>query len=64
HDDTPARSARPAMTTIHVDRAQWGQVAAECLLHILGGRPSRGSRLLLPVRLIERESTGPAAGQR
>jgi DNA-binding LacI/PurR family transcriptional regulator len=50
----------PQLTTVKVDRVAWGTRALERLLRILdGGRPSEPDRLLLPVHLNIRESTGP-----
>lgn len=60
HDDRSARTANPPMTTVHTDRALWGELATNMLLHNLEGEPIRGTRLLTPVKLIIRGSTGPA----
>jgi LacI family transcriptional regulator len=60
HDDPDARHAQPAMTTVRVDRVRWGEAAADRLLRAIGGEALPGSRLLLPVELIVRASTGPA----
>ena len=57
HDDDVARFSIPPITTIRVRRAQWGEVAAETLLREREPQPTRGTHTLIPVRLIEREST-------
>jgi DNA-binding LacI/PurR family transcriptional regulator len=55
-----ATAMSPQLTTVKVDRVAWGTRALERLLRILdGGRPSEPDRLLLPVHLNIRESTGP-----
>ncbi len=59
HDDDVARFAIPPVTTIHVRRAQWGEVAVELLLRLRDPGTIRGTHTLIPVRLIERESTAP-----
>lgn len=59
HDDDVARFAIPPVTTIHVRRAQWGEAAVDLLLRLLEPGAIRGTHTLLPVHLIERESTAP-----
>lgn len=59
HDDDVARSSVPPLTTIRVRRSQWGEVAAEILLRLREPQPTRGTHTLIPVHLVERESTGP-----
>jgi DNA-binding LacI/PurR family transcriptional regulator len=58
HDDDAA-FAYPPLTTVRVNRFEWGVVAVEQLMQVVAGGPSRTSRLLLPVQLIIRESTAP-----
>lgn len=60
HDDPEARHAHPPMTTVRVDRNLWGQLATDILVATIAGEPLRGSRLLTPVELVVRASTGPA----
>jgi LacI family transcriptional regulator len=58
-DDLPLSAFLvPSLTTIHVPFAETGARAATVLLDIVGGREAP-HRELLPVHLVERESTGP-----
>ncbi len=59
HDDDVARFSIPPITTIRVRRSQWGEVAAEVLLRLREPQPTRGTHTLIPVQLVERESTAP-----
>jgi len=45
------------MTTIHQDPFEIGVVAAGCLLDLIKGRRPESSPILMPVRLVIREST-------
>lgn len=63
HDDHNARYLHPPLTSVHVDRTVWGEVATEQLLQLIGGAIMRPTRTLLPVELIIRASTGPAPVQ-
>jgi LacI family transcriptional regulator len=47
----------PELTTIDQNIAEKGEIATTTLLKILGGDSLRGTRLILPVQLIERETT-------
>lgn len=58
HDDDAA-FAYPPMTSVHVNRYDWGFAAVEKLMRTIRGEQQRESRLLLPVELIVRASTGP-----
>lgn len=58
-DDPVALTASPQLTTVHVDRLAWGERAVERLVAMSSGHPMEGDRLLLPVDLIVRDSTGP-----
>lgn len=62
HDDANAPYAQPPLTTVRVDRALWGRMAAERLLALIGGEPMQGTRTLLPVELVVRGSTARAPG--
>lgn len=57
HNDRIAQIAHPQLTTVAVDRLGWGRHAAATLFRMLAGEDLRGTRLLLPVKLIVRGST-------
>lgn len=58
-----ATAMNPQLTTVRVDRVAWGTRALERLLRILdGSNPSEPERLLMPVELHIRASTGPVVG--
>lgn len=60
-DDNPITLATsPQLTTIRVDRVSWGARAVGRLIDSLEGAPLAADRLLMPVQLIERSSTGSA----
>lgn len=60
YDDVDlARFVTPALTTIHQPKLRLGEIAMQMLLDILDGRPVQDQ--FLPVDLVVRESTGPAA---
>jgi LacI family transcriptional regulator len=59
-DDPVAMATSPQLTSIRIDRISWGERAVERIVAISNGHPMEGDRLLLPVELIVRESTGPA----
>lgn len=59
HDDQDARLASPPLTTVRVDRSEWGATAVHRLLALIDQNGSVADRTLLPVKLIVRESTGP-----
>jgi LacI family transcriptional regulator len=46
----------PRLTTIHQDAEEKGVIAAEMLIAQLKGKPIREKNIILPVRLVERES--------
>jgi DNA-binding LacI/PurR family transcriptional regulator len=59
-DDIPlAREVRPALTTVRIDMAALGRQAAEVLLQAIAGRSPESSRLVLPTRLVVRDSAAP-----
>lgn len=61
-DDNPvAQATSPQLTTLRVDRISWGARAVERLIESLEGRPLASDRLLMPVELIVRKSTGPVS---
>lgn len=57
-DSHIARAMSPPLTTVSVDRVEWGAMAFYRLLRLLDGEKSfAGDRLLLPVTVQVREST-------
>jgi LacI family transcriptional regulator len=57
-DDIPISSyMNPSVTTIRVDKTNWGHLAATTLIDMIENR-SPGRQIKLPVRLIVRGSTG------
>lgn len=63
-DDAPiARAMSPRLTTVSVDRVEWGAMAFYRLLRLLDGERSfAGDRLLLPVTIQVRDSTSSPQG--
>lgn len=62
HDDPDAQMASPQLTTIRVDRLEWGAAAVRRMLTALDDGATTADRLLLPTMLIIRDSTStPAA---
>lgn len=62
HDDPDAQMASPQLTTIRVDRLEWGAAAVRRMLTALEDGTTTADRLLLPTMLIVRDSTStPAA---
>lgn len=62
-DDQPAVAAHPFLTTVHFPGEEIGARAAQELDSAFARRPDAPARrIVLPVRLIERETTGPAPG--
>lgn len=64
HDDWNARHLDPPLTTVRVDRIAWGKVAAIQLFATLNGQPLEGTRTLLPVEVVTRNSTGPVSTEK
>ena len=63
-DDLPlSRFIAPSLTTIRIPFTETGARAATVLLDRIGGQDT-ARRELLPVHLVERESTGPPPGGR
>ncbi|MDZ7314820.1 MAG: LacI family transcriptional regulator [candidate division KSB1 bacterium] len=50
-------TARPTLTTIHVPKEEMGAAAVRHLVDLIRGEQSLGMRIIMPVRLIPREST-------
>jgi DNA-binding LacI/PurR family transcriptional regulator len=63
YDDVDlARYVTPPLTTVHQPKLRLGRIAMQMLLDLLDDRPVANQ--LLPVELVVRESSGPAAAQR
>jgi len=61
YDDNPiATATTPHLTSIRVDRIAWGARAIHRLIDTIEGQAQGAERLLMPVQLIVRDSTGPA----
>lgn len=57
------QATSPRLTSVAVDRVEWGTRAFDRLLRLLDGEKSfAGDRLQLPVTIKVRESTAPVAG--
>ncbi len=50
-------TARPTLTTVHVPKEEMGAAAVRHLVDVLQGHQSKGVKIIMPVRLIAREST-------
>jgi LacI family transcriptional regulator len=46
----------PRLTTIHQDVQEKGKIAAESLIRVIEGAPNIENNIILPVRLVERQS--------
>ena len=51
-----SRMTNPMLTTIHQDADEKGRLAARCMIGLLEGTEPEKSQIILPVRLIERDS--------
>jgi LacI family transcriptional regulator len=60
HDDPDAQLAHPQLTTVRVDRTEWGAAAVRRMLEALDEPTPAADRLLLPTQLVLRDSTAPA----
>jgi LacI family transcriptional regulator len=59
HDDPFATAVTPQLTTVRVDRTMWGNRAVKRVIAAERGEIMQADRLLLPVELVVRDSTGP-----
>lgn len=60
-DDVPESSSfLPPLTTVHQDFAEVGRRCVEGVLRQIRGRSSERGTILVPTRLVVRQSTGPA----
>lgn len=55
-DNHYAQLVRPALTTVHQDVAQKGEIAVEKLLALIQGETIEESKIILPVKLVIRDS--------
>jgi LacI family transcriptional regulator len=59
-DDVPLAAAlRPALTTVRIDTEELGRRGAQMLLQIVAGTQLEPPRVILPTRLVVRESAAP-----
>lgn len=56
-DVETAITARPTLTTLHVPKEEMGALAVRLLANIINGTASKGTKIVVPVGLICREST-------
>ncbi|MBA2680752.1 MAG: LacI family DNA-binding transcriptional regulator [Ktedonobacteraceae bacterium] len=59
-DITLAAYTVPALTTVHLPFYETGEMAVQLLLDIITKRTTNPKKILLPVHLVQRASTGPA----
>jgi DNA-binding LacI/PurR family transcriptional regulator len=64
HDDPFATAVTPQLTTVRVDRTMWGDRAVKRVIAAERGETMQADRLLLPVELVVRDSTGPVSETR
>ncbi len=57
-DVETAITARPTLTTVQVPKEEMGTLAVRHLVNIINGTASKGTKMIIPVKLICRESTG------
>lgn len=59
YDDTRmVRRSYPAITSVRQDKDQIGESAAELLLDLIEGRPIQDKKIIVPVELVRRRTTG------
>ena len=59
-DDIPlAAAVRPALTTVRIETEALGRRATEMLLHIIADSPPDPDHVVLPTRLVIRDSAAP-----
>ncbi len=58
-DDTEAAAlVTPPLTTVHVDKVELGAVALRCVVELAEAKRKRCHKILIPTRLVIRESSG------
>ncbi len=60
-DILPAEYSTPPLTTVEVDKIRMGQLAAERLIKIMKGQDRAVCEIIVPTKLIVRESSSPPA---
>lgn len=55
-DSITGRLARPALTTVHQDISYKGEIATKTLLGMIRGERPKGNEIILPTRLVIRQS--------
>lgn len=59
YDDTPmVRRSHPGITSVRQDKDQIGESAAQLLLDLIEGRPVQDKKIVVPVELVRRRTTG------
>jgi LacI family transcriptional regulator len=58
-NDVPAASVPPGLTTVRQPVEQVGRMAADMLFRLMEGAPATDCRIVLPVELVVRGTTGP-----
>ena len=59
YDDTPmVRRSHPGITSVRQDNDQIGESAAKLLLDMIEGRPIQEKKIVVPVELVRRRTTG------
>ncbi len=56
-DVETAITARPTLTTLHVPKEEMGALAVRLLAQLIAGTAQAGMKIVVPVRLVRREST-------
>lgn len=56
-DVETAITARPTLTTLHVPKEEMGALAVRLLTQMMDGSATWGTKIVVPVRLVAREST-------
>jgi len=56
-DVETAITARPTLTTVQVPKEEMGALAVRHLVNIINGKATMGTKMIVPVKLVCREST-------
>lgn len=63
-DSVTATTSVPSLSSVHIDRRDWGAKAVQQLIATINGELDPNWRMLLPATLQIRDSVGPAPGNR